>query len=412
MDSNQGTNTAERGGARAAPPGNITDSRSSLSWRGCVIPVVYVIYGLIVAAATPFAIIDFTKASKDDKFKRTLALVGFVPMVISIPISLWGIVNHMIYFTRPNLQKHIIRILLMVPIYVLNSWFALRFPENEIYFDTIRELYKALTIYNVVYYLVAFFDGVPDFDNRMAMKSEIKLPHPLCCLKKVPNKRTIRRCKLGVLNYAVVRIIATIITIITHVTGSYNEGDFSAGGAYSWLTGILTFSEIWAIFSKNLLRRATKEELKLLPRSTLQLLAVQFVVFFTHFQATILNILASTGVIKTNTEWGFEDEFAFATMLQDLLICIEMVAFAALFTYAFDYQRYNTDEPRLSFEQIFIHMWTISGLKSSINEHLGTRGNNSNSYQSTDLVRSEEPPAVDEVHPNLQYESPTEPRLV
>lgn len=109
MDSNQGTNTAERGGARAAPPGNITDSRSSLSWRGWVIPVVYVIYGLIVAAATPFAIIDFTKASKDDKFKRTLALVGFVPMVISIPISLWGIVNHMIYFTRPNLQKHIIR---------------------------------------------------------------------------------------------------------------------------------------------------------------------------------------------------------------------------------------------------------------------------------------------------------------
>ena len=69
------------------------------------------------------------------------------------------------------------------------QWFALRFPENEIYFDTIRELYKALTIYNVVYYLVAFFDGVPDFDNRMAMKSEIKLPHPLCFLKKVPNKR-------------------------------------------------------------------------------------------------------------------------------------------------------------------------------------------------------------------------------
>ncbi len=34
---------------------------------------------------------------------------------------------HTEYYTQPRLQRHVIRILWMVPIYAVDAWFALRF---------------------------------------------------------------------------------------------------------------------------------------------------------------------------------------------------------------------------------------------------------------------------------------------
>lgn len=45
---------------------------------------------------------------------------------------------HTEYYTQPNLQKHVIRILWMVPIYALDAWFALRFKDARQYLNPIR----------------------------------------------------------------------------------------------------------------------------------------------------------------------------------------------------------------------------------------------------------------------------------
>ncbi|XP_071786724.1 transmembrane protein 184C-like [Asterias amurensis] len=409
MDPTREANRVERGDTSTAPPGNSTDPRSCLgSWRRWIRPLVYVIYGLFVALGVPLIIIDVSRA-EEENFKRTLGAVGFFAMVVAIPISIWGIINHIVYYTRPSLQKHIIRILFMVPIYEMNSWFALRFPDVEIYLDTLRQLYQAFVMYNFVYYLLTFFDEVPNFENRLVMKPQIKSPPPCCCVRAVPNQRIIRRCKAGVLNYTVIRIVVTIVSIITHLTGNYNEGNFSAKYAYLWVTVIVSISQIWAIFCINLLRKATLDELKMLPRSTSQFVGIQLVIFVTNFQSTLLNILAQTGVMKPKPAWGFEDEFAFATMLQDFLICLEMVACAILFSYSFDYQRYNMEnEQKMSIAQSVKHMMTMTDVKTNIMERLRGKGHSSASQQNTDLVRMEQPPAVDGVPPSLASQSPTE----
>lgn len=63
-------------------------------------------------------------------------------------VTLYEVALHLEYFSCPPLQRHIVRILLMPPIYALDAWFCLRFTEARISLTPIREAYEAYTIYN------------------------------------------------------------------------------------------------------------------------------------------------------------------------------------------------------------------------------------------------------------------------
>lgn len=42
-------------------------------------------------------------------------------MLFSLPISLWGILQHVTHYTKPVLQRQEIRIMWMVPIYAADA---------------------------------------------------------------------------------------------------------------------------------------------------------------------------------------------------------------------------------------------------------------------------------------------------
>lgn len=82
---------------------------------------------------------------------------------------------HTEYYTRPRLQRHVIRILWMVPIYSLDAWFALRFKDARGYLDPVREIYEAYVIYNFYAYLMNYLEdelGMPD--EHLAKKAQIQ----------------------------------------------------------------------------------------------------------------------------------------------------------------------------------------------------------------------------------------------
>jgi hypothetical protein len=60
-----------------------------------------------------------------------MAKLRFLPATSNpfAPRCLAQIAMHTEYYTQPRLQKHVIRILLMVPIYAVDAWFALRFQK-------------------------------------------------------------------------------------------------------------------------------------------------------------------------------------------------------------------------------------------------------------------------------------------
>ena len=72
---------------------------------------------------------------------------------------------------------------MQVPIYAVDSWFALRFPDINIYFDVARETYEAYVIYNFYVYLLAFLRQRRDFDIDIHKRDNHPHMFPCCCLK-------------------------------------------------------------------------------------------------------------------------------------------------------------------------------------------------------------------------------------
>jgi len=66
-------------------------------------------------------------------------IIAGVFSLLSVLVSGWEISKHLRFYTNPKHQQKIVRILLMVPIYSICSWFSLRFKDSAIYLDTLRD---------------------------------------------------------------------------------------------------------------------------------------------------------------------------------------------------------------------------------------------------------------------------------
>jgi Organic solute transporter Ostalpha len=61
---------------------------------------------------------------------------------------------HVTYYNEPELQRHVVRILMMVPIYALVSWWSLRFNKCRRWLTPLRECYEAVVLYSFLSYLI------------------------------------------------------------------------------------------------------------------------------------------------------------------------------------------------------------------------------------------------------------------
>lgn len=93
--------------------------RCCTQWRLWIRPISMTFYGLFVLILVPFLI--FNSVQGGFSGKDQLILIGGLFVLSAIPISIWHIIQHITNFTKPVLQRKIIRILWMVPIYALNA---------------------------------------------------------------------------------------------------------------------------------------------------------------------------------------------------------------------------------------------------------------------------------------------------
>ncbi|KAH8394304.1 hypothetical protein KR215_007467 [Drosophila sulfurigaster] len=343
-------------------------------WRIWIRPLLIITYVVFAIIVVPLLIVNSVK----DGFKRNdqLILIGGLFVLSAVPISIWHIIQHVIHFTKPILQKHIIRILWMVPIYALNAWIGLFFPKHSIYVDSLRECYEAYVIYNFMVYLLHYLNLNMDLEATMLYKPQVYHFFPLCCIRPwVMGREFIHNCKHGILQYTVVRPITAFISVICELCDVYGEGEFAGNVAFPYIVVINNISQFVAMYCLVLFYRANKEDLK--PMKPIpKFLCIKAVVFFSFFQGVLLNVLVYYGLIKDIFGSDVGDA-NLASMLQNFLICIEMFIAAIAHIYSFPHHPFHINSPQYwnnpnhSWCRAFLSMMDISDMQEDVTEHLG-----------------------------------------
>ncbi|GMH56038.1 hypothetical protein TrRE_jg1131, partial [Triparma retinervis] len=98
-------------------------------------------------------------------------------------ISGWHVTSHLRNFHNPVVQRKVLAILWMAPIYSTTSWFSLVFPAAEAYLSIVKDCYEAYVVYVFLSFLVSVM-GNGDRDIVVAKLSahgtHLKMPFTWC----------------------------------------------------------------------------------------------------------------------------------------------------------------------------------------------------------------------------------------
>ena len=344
------------------------------SWRQWIQPVVMLLYGIILVVCLPVLVVYMEHAGTRIKFEAWL--IGSVMAFLTLPVALWEITMHLVNYTNPPLQKHIIRILWMVPIYSLNAWMGLTFPHYTIYFDLCRECYEAYVIYNFMMYLLTTLNEQMDLEAVLATRTQVVHSCPFCWLRPWRmGRELVQRCKHSILQYTVVRPITSVIAFVASLAGVYGEGTFLPDRLFLYVALVNNISQLLAMYSLVLFYRATKEFLRPF-RPLAKFLVIKCVVFFSFFQEFIISVLVYAGVISS---WfgvmDASDVRVISESIQNFLICIEMLAAALAHMYAFSHAPYrDPDQYHGDCCAAFRSMWDVTDVRHDVQEHLSVVG--------------------------------------
>ncbi|XP_053708855.1 transmembrane protein 184ba isoform X2 [Synchiropus splendidus] len=252
---------------------------------------------------------------------------------------------HLRFYSSPREQRHIVRILFIVPIYAFDSWLSLLFFTNDqyyVYFDTVRDCYEAFVIYNFLSLCYEYLGGESAIMSEIRGKPiESSCMYGTCCLRgKAYSIGFLRFCKQATLQFCVVKPLMAIITVVLQAYGKYKDGDFNVASGYLYVTIIYNISVSLSLYALFLFYFSTRQLLSPY-RPMLKFLMVKSVIFLSFWQGMLLAILEKCGAIpQINSLEVSLGEGTVAAGYQNFIICIEMFFAALALRPAFPYRVY------------------------------------------------------------------------
>uniref|UniRef100_A0A6B2L8T7 Transmembrane protein 184C n=1 Tax=Arcella intermedia TaxID=1963864 RepID=A0A6B2L8T7_9EUKA len=261
------------------------------------------------------------------------------------------IYGHLYYWTCPSQQRYIVRLLMMVPIYSIDSWLSLIFQEQSIYFDIFRDCYEAYVMYQFFCLLTVYIEGDDNSGKLFEMlekKDEIHYPYPLCFLRPFkPSPWFLLVSKQFILQYVVVKPFISIIAAVLESLDLYNEGNFLPWYGFVYCTTLNLTSVNFSMYFLIWFYVTSSDELqeyKPIPK----FLCIKSVIFFSFWQGVLIAALSYFEVIPDVGEWSKED---ISRSLQDFIICIEMFLLSIAHHFVFDYTAYKVPKMKKSIIQ-------------------------------------------------------------
>ena len=247
---------------------------------------------------------------------------------------------HILDYRKPLLQRYVVRILLMVPIYSAASWASVVSLQAAFYLDPLRDVYEAFTIYTFLQLLVNFVGGERSLIIMMHGRAPVSHPWPLnLYFSKVDisDPHTFLAMKRGILQYAYLKPVLATATIIFKLTDTYKEGYISLDSGYLWSGIVYNISITISLYALAMFWVCMSDDLQPF-RPMPKFLCIKLIIFASYWQGFFLSILQFLGAIPSDFPGYSADNLAAA--IQDTLICFEMPLFAIGHWYAFSWHDY------------------------------------------------------------------------
>ena len=264
--------------------------------------------------------------------------VAGICSLTAVLLSVYQIGEHLVYYTEPEFQRYIIRIVFMVPVYAVLAFCSLNDAVNALKFDTIRDCYESWIIYNFLALCISYMGG----PGAVVVNAEGTVVEPswctctVCVLPRggVPvNATFLRRCKQGVLQFVILKPILAILVLTLDAFDLYGDGElFAFNKGYPYM-GVLVYNLSYtiALYSLLLFYLGTHELLAPF-KPLMKFILIKSVIFLTFWQGLFITMCASVGTIHTPTD---------AKRIQNFLICLEMAMASVFMRIAFPAKEYN-----------------------------------------------------------------------
>lgn len=277
--------------------------------------------------------------SGTSKLSNVAITVAGVASLVATVLACFSIWLQLKNYRKPLLQRYVVRILLMVPIYAISSWVSLISLTAAFFVDPIRDVYEAFTIYTFFQLLINFLGGERSLIIMMhgrAPKDHVWPMDYILPKVDISDPHTFLAIKRGILQYAWMKPVLAIAAIIMKATGTYQEGYVGLKSGYFWSGIIYNISVTLSLYSLGMFWVCMAQDLQPF-RPVPKFLCVKLIIFASYWQGFFLSILVWLGVIH---DVGYYTPDNIARAIQDVLICFELPGFAIAHWYAFSWKDY------------------------------------------------------------------------
>lgn len=267
-------------------------------------------------------------------------VIAGIFVLFAVALSTFLIFEHLSWYNNPEEQKWIIGVVLIVPLYAVESYVSFCSSDAALVFEIVRDCYEAFALYSFGRYLVACLGGEEKTMESMerqavagprtpllvqsAGRAAVKHSFPLNYFLQPWDlgKQFYQAFKFGIVQFMILKTVGALVALILQIWNLYGEGEFRWDRGYLYVAVAINFSQSWALYCLIQFYNITKEELApIQPLS--KFLCFKAIVFLTWWQGLLIAIFFAMQSAK------FQNEDALEARIQDFIICIEM-GFAAV----------------------------------------------------------------------------------